>query len=486
MHANQCQVTLGDACMEITREPVADNASELLPKFHVSGVSPTPFREKPAPPNDQYWVYRWDTVTVIRIYVSDGRHIDLELQEITNQPTWSSGTEFGIQTAVSDINAWLVGAPPIPIPNPIPIGGIIDDDNDPLNEGLTVFNPANWTYLGSSGTATVNASDITFNGGDSSPNNYLYYSNLETNLHSCVYTVRFIGSNTDVFGVGFGPLDGTTAFNSAIIDLRGLTDFFNIVTGALGTDVYPSGMPFANGDHIELKITKTLLSLKLEVKNITQGSPYITINQSYSITDGVSPNIFGAHRLILFNVNTTNMKVTHFKYESLEYRYPDYLFVGDSRIQGCYVNNESDLVTNLYATATGKKVTSLASRGEKMAGQVRLNKLISILAPRYLVLMAPVLNDFFAFSYGPTTEAQYDSMVANVLAIPGRTVYHHKAILTSDGTNQSAFDTFLDNNYPTQQIPAIPIGTGYLTPDNIHWLLPYSSDESDNLQSFLP
>lgn len=111
--ANQCQIVLGDACMEITIEPVSQNTAELLPKIHISGVSPTPFRQKPAPPNDQYWIYRFDTVTVVRIYMSDGRWFDIELQEITNQPTWNNGNLTSLNQAVSDINAWLIGVPPV-------------------------------------------------------------------------------------------------------------------------------------------------------------------------------------------------------------------------------------------------------------------------------------------------------------------------------------------------------------------------------------
>lgn len=112
MYANQSQIILDTACMIITREPVGSNASELITKIQITGVVPVQFNSKPAPPNDQYWTYRFNTVTIVRIYTSDGRVMDIELQEITNQPTWSSGTLSDLQQAVMDINTWLTGVAP--------------------------------------------------------------------------------------------------------------------------------------------------------------------------------------------------------------------------------------------------------------------------------------------------------------------------------------------------------------------------------------
>lgn len=108
--ANQCQVVLGDDAIEITREPIASNAKELLPKIHIAKVSPIKINSKSqmaAAERDACWKYRFDVMTQISIDMTDGSSLILELQEITNQPTWSGGTLLGQQTAIDDINTWL-------------------------------------------------------------------------------------------------------------------------------------------------------------------------------------------------------------------------------------------------------------------------------------------------------------------------------------------------------------------------------------------
>jgi hypothetical protein len=46
-------------------------------------------------------------MTVISITMADQSKTELELQECTNQATWSGGAFADIQQAISDINAWL-------------------------------------------------------------------------------------------------------------------------------------------------------------------------------------------------------------------------------------------------------------------------------------------------------------------------------------------------------------------------------------------
>lgn len=107
MYANLKTIVLGSAAMEITPEPAASNASELIPMSKISGVYPVRFQGIPSPPESGYWNYRFDTITVIRISIVDGKHLDIELQEVTNQPTWSGGTLADQQQAVEDIRDWL-------------------------------------------------------------------------------------------------------------------------------------------------------------------------------------------------------------------------------------------------------------------------------------------------------------------------------------------------------------------------------------------
>lgn len=118
MYANQKTVTLGNSSMEITPEPAGFNTPELIPRRNISGVHPVRFQTKPSPPDDQYWTYRFNSITVVRIYINDGRKFDIELQEITNQSTWSLGTLAALQQAVEDINVWLASGV-IPPPTPV-------------------------------------------------------------------------------------------------------------------------------------------------------------------------------------------------------------------------------------------------------------------------------------------------------------------------------------------------------------------------------
>jgi hypothetical protein len=94
-------IVLGTTCMEITPEPVANNATELITKRHVTGVFPARYQVD----------NKGNTVTWIRMYFRHGkkhRYIDINCQQVANQATWSDGTLAGLQQALSDINDWLV------------------------------------------------------------------------------------------------------------------------------------------------------------------------------------------------------------------------------------------------------------------------------------------------------------------------------------------------------------------------------------------
>lgn len=113
---NTFQVTLGTSSMEITPEPVANYSTELLPKSLITGVTPVAINSKSqinttgqgTSSNDaQNWVYKYDVMTVIWIDLANGERVKMELQDITNQATWSTGDLAGQQAAIDDINTWL-------------------------------------------------------------------------------------------------------------------------------------------------------------------------------------------------------------------------------------------------------------------------------------------------------------------------------------------------------------------------------------------
>jgi len=100
---------LGTTCLEITPDPIAENASELIPRDHICGVFPLKFQQKPSGDEGLNWDYPFPSVTVVRFAIVDGRNYDLELQNVSNQYTWNNGTQTGLHNAMDDINAWLNG-----------------------------------------------------------------------------------------------------------------------------------------------------------------------------------------------------------------------------------------------------------------------------------------------------------------------------------------------------------------------------------------
>lgn len=51
--------------------------------------------------------YPYPSLTVVVIELSDGSKERIELQDITNQPAWSDGSEADLNTAFTDMNSWL-------------------------------------------------------------------------------------------------------------------------------------------------------------------------------------------------------------------------------------------------------------------------------------------------------------------------------------------------------------------------------------------
>lgn len=51
-------------------------------------------------------LYEYPTLTKLRLTMVDGTTINIELQKVTNQATWNTGTEAGLNAAISDIQTW--------------------------------------------------------------------------------------------------------------------------------------------------------------------------------------------------------------------------------------------------------------------------------------------------------------------------------------------------------------------------------------------
>ena len=99
-------ITLGVQALEITRDPIIDNQMELFNKDQINNVSGT-FNQKPITATLEEWGYAYNTMTNLQIKLTDGTYFSIELQKVSNQPTWSTGLLTGLQQAIADINAWL-------------------------------------------------------------------------------------------------------------------------------------------------------------------------------------------------------------------------------------------------------------------------------------------------------------------------------------------------------------------------------------------
>ncbi len=51
--------------------------------------------------------YRFDTITKVRFNLVTGDSFDVELQEVSNQPTWNLGTKVALDQAMQDLNTIL-------------------------------------------------------------------------------------------------------------------------------------------------------------------------------------------------------------------------------------------------------------------------------------------------------------------------------------------------------------------------------------------
>lgn len=107
MYANRCQITLGTSSMEITREPVASNTPELIPKIAISLVTPIKINSKPGGIDAANWTYRFNSLIAVAVCRNDGENdFVFDVQEVTNQAGWTANLA-GQQACVDDINTWL-------------------------------------------------------------------------------------------------------------------------------------------------------------------------------------------------------------------------------------------------------------------------------------------------------------------------------------------------------------------------------------------
>lgn len=99
----------GTGNLEMTQDTTGTNNKELIPKAHILGVFPVKLNKKPNPPDDQYWIYPYDNMTVVclRFRGDERPEMRIELQDASNQSGWSTGTQAGINQCVADFGTFL-------------------------------------------------------------------------------------------------------------------------------------------------------------------------------------------------------------------------------------------------------------------------------------------------------------------------------------------------------------------------------------------
>jgi len=106
----EVDIASNPSVIKVTANPTATNVAEAFPVANISQVTPIFYDytlAETATKDTQQATYPYPRKTVLVLETIDGKKLSLELQSITNQPTWNLGTQAALQTAAAAINALL-------------------------------------------------------------------------------------------------------------------------------------------------------------------------------------------------------------------------------------------------------------------------------------------------------------------------------------------------------------------------------------------
>jgi hypothetical protein len=108
-NGHKIYITLNAGTGNIEMSADGVNNIEAINKKDILGVFPCTMQHSPAAPDNQYWIYPFPQMTILTIsFRSEYRkELNVELQQVANQVTWSTGTQAGLNQAASDIAAFL-------------------------------------------------------------------------------------------------------------------------------------------------------------------------------------------------------------------------------------------------------------------------------------------------------------------------------------------------------------------------------------------
>jgi hypothetical protein len=58
-------------------------------------------------PTANEWSYPYNVMTVLQVDFLDGARLNIELQDVSNQNTWNTGNQAGLNAASAAFNTWL-------------------------------------------------------------------------------------------------------------------------------------------------------------------------------------------------------------------------------------------------------------------------------------------------------------------------------------------------------------------------------------------
>lgn len=92
-------MTVTNGTNNIGISPDGTNGWEYFLKSNIVDVKGT-YQATPS-------LYKKAVMTKVRLNLVDGRYVDIELQDVTNQAGWNLATQAAVNTAVADIQSWL-------------------------------------------------------------------------------------------------------------------------------------------------------------------------------------------------------------------------------------------------------------------------------------------------------------------------------------------------------------------------------------------
>lgn len=99
-------IVLNTHSIDFTHDPVSNNLADSFAYSMIAEVDGI-YNAKPLSAIQSEWAYPFNamTILIIRFRGADKTPYQIDLQRVSNQATWSTGTLVGLQTAIAAIQA---------------------------------------------------------------------------------------------------------------------------------------------------------------------------------------------------------------------------------------------------------------------------------------------------------------------------------------------------------------------------------------------